>query len=281
VSAAAAGARRLGRALPASGRVALAAVAALWLVAAVSPAFSARASAIRLEERLLPPSAAHPFGTDDLGRDLLARVIAATPISLAIGLVAAAVSLGIGFAVGATAGFFGGSVDLVLSRVIEVVLCFPVLFLLLALAALLPSSPATVVLAIGVTAWPGDARYARAEVLRIRQLDYTRAATAAGASIPRILARHVLPNALAPLIVSAAFGVGWAILAEAALSFLGVGLPSPAVSWGGILAAAPAYIEEAWWLAVFPGVALFVTVSAYNLLAEGLRAASTSQGSNA
>jgi peptide/nickel transport system permease protein len=280
VSAAAAGLRRAGVSLPASGRVALAAVVALWIVAAISPAFSERARAIRLEERLLPPSAAHPFGTDDLGRDLLARVIAATPISLAIGLVAAAVSLSIGFTVGATAGWFGGAVDLVLSRVIEVVLCFPVLFLLLALAALLPSSPATVVLAIGVTAWPGDARYARAEVLRIRTLDYTRAATAAGASTPRILARHVLPNALAPLIVSAAFGVGWAILAEAALSFLGVGLPSPAVSWGGILAAAPAYIEDAWWLALFPGIALFVTVSAYNLLAEGLRAATTSQGGN-
>jgi peptide/nickel transport system permease protein len=272
--------RRGLRALPASGRVALAAVVALWAIAAVSPAFAARARDIHLEERLLPPSSSHPFGTDDLGRDLLARVVAATPISLAIGLVAAAVSLGIGFAVGATAGYFGGAVDLVLSRVIEVVLCFPVLFLLLALAALLPPSPAMVVLAIGVTAWPGDARYARAEVLRIRQLDYTRAATAAGASTPRILARHVLPNALAPLIVSAAFGVGWAILAEAALSFLGVGLPSPAVSWGGILAAAPAYIEDAWWLALFPGVALFVTVSAYNLLAEGLRAATAAQGSN-
>ena len=272
--------RRGLRALPAGGRIALAAVVALWAVAAISPAFSGRAREIHLEDRLLPPSGAHPFGTDDLGRDLLARVVAATPISLAIGLVAAAVSLGIGFTVGATAGFFGGAVDLVLSRVIEVVLCFPVLFLLLALAALLPPSPATVVLAIGVTAWPGDARYARAEVMRIRQLDYTRAATAAGASTPRILARHVLPNALAPLIVSAAFGVGWAILAEAALSFLGVGLPSPAVSWGGILAAAPAYIEEAWWLALFPGVALFVTVSAYNLLAEGLRAATAAQGSN-
>jgi len=273
-------ARRPTAPLPASGRVALAAVVALWIVAALSPLFSDRAQAIRLDERLLPPSSSHPFGTDDLGRDLLARVIAATPISLVIGLVSAAVSLGIGFAVGATAGFFGGAVDLVLSRLIEVVLCFPVLFLLLALAALLPPSPLTVVLAIGVTAWPGDARYARAEVLRIRQLDYARAAAAAGASTPRILLRHVLPNALSPLIVSAAFGVGWAILAEAALSFLGVGLPSPAVSWGGILAAAPAYIDEAWWLALFPGIALFVTVSAYNLLAEGLRAATTSQGSN-
>jgi peptide/nickel transport system permease protein len=274
-----AGGRR--SALPWSGRVALAVVILLWIVAACSPLFSERAGAIRLDERLERPSAAHPFGTDDLGRDLLARVVVATPISLGIGLVAAAVALGVGFAVGATAGWLGGAVDLVLSRVIEVVLCFPVLFLLLALAAFLPPSPMTLVLAIGLTAWPGDARYARAEVMKIRQLDYARAARAAGASTPRILARHLLPNALPPLIVSAAFGIGWAILAEAALSFLGVGLPAPAVSWGGILSAAPAYIDEAWWLALFPGLALFLTVSAYNLLAEGLHVATTERGRHA
>lgn len=272
--------RRLSR-LPFTGRVALAVVVFLWVVAACSPLFSRRAGAIRLDERLRPPSAAHPFGTDDLGRDLLARVVAATPISLAIGLVAASVSLAVGFAVGGAAGWMGGHVDLALSRVIEVVLCFPVLFLLLALAALLPPSPLAVILAIGLTAWPGDARYARAEVLKIRELDYARAARASGASTPRILVRHLLPNALPPLIVSAAFGVGWAILAEASLSFLGVGLPSPAVSWGGILAVAPNYIDEAWWIALFPGLALFLTVSAYNLLAEGLRAATTETGRNA
>jgi peptide/nickel transport system permease protein len=253
-------------------------VALLWIVAACSPLFAERASTIRLDERLLAPSAAHPFGTDDLGRDLLARVVAATPISLSIGLVAAGVSLSVGFAVGAAAGWAGGAVDLVLSRLIEVVLCFPVLFLLLALAALLPPSPFTVILAIGLTAWPGDARYARAEIMKIKELDYARAARASGASTPRILARHLFPNALPPLIVSAAFGIGWAILAEAALSFLGVGLPAPAISWGGILSAAPAYIEEAWWIALFPGLALFLTVSAYNLLAEGLRAATTERG---
>ena len=267
--------------LPATGRIAAAVVVLLWLVAAVSPLFAERARSIRLEDRLQPPSAAHPFGTDDLGRDLLARVVTATPISLAIGLVAAGVSLGIGFAVGATAGWFGGAVDLALSRLIEVMLCFPVLFLLLALAAFLPPSPATVIAAIGFTTWAGDARYARAEVLKIRELDYTRAARAMGASTPRILVRHLLPNALPPLIVSAAFGVGWAILAEAALSFLGVGLPAPAVSWGGILSSAPHWIEEAWWLALFPGVALFLTVAAYNLLAEGLRSITGEGGRSA
>lgn len=245
------------------------------MLAAVSPFFRARAAEIRLEERLQPPSLAHPFGTDDLGRDLVARVLVATPISLTIGLVAAAMSLAVGFAIGGAAGYLGGGADLLLSRVIEVVLCFPVLFLLLALAAFLPPSPTTVVLAIGLTTWPADARYARAEILKAKGLDYARAAKAAGATPARILFRHLLPNALPPLLVSAAFGVSWAILAEAALSFLGVGLPAPAASWGGILSAAPAYIEEAWWLALFPGLALFATVSAYNLLAEGLRQATT------
>jgi peptide/nickel transport system permease protein len=264
--------------LPPSGRVALAVVLLLWVAAALSPLAAARASDIRLDERLLPPSAGHLFGTDDLGRDLFARVLAGTPLSLAIGLTAAAVSLVVGFAVGGTAGYFGGKTDFALSRVIEVVLCFPVLFLLLALAAFLPPTPFAVILAIGLTAWPGDARYARAEILKVRDLDYARAARAAGASTPRILVRHLLPNALPPLLVSAAFGVAWAILAEAALSFLGIGLPAPAMSWGGMLSAAPAYIEEAWWMALFPGLALFLTVSAYNLLAEGLRKATTEGG---
>jgi peptide/nickel transport system permease protein len=261
------------RSLPGSAVAALAIVLLLWVVAAASPLFAHRAAEIRLGDRLQAPSAAHPFGTDDLGRDLLARVIVATPISLAIGLTAAAMSLVLGFAVGGVAGYFGGGVDLALSRLIEVFLCFPVLFLLLALAAFLPSSPLTVIAAIGLTTWPGDARYARAEVLKVRDLDYTRAARAAGASTGRILVRHLLPSVLPPLLVSAAFGVAWAILAEAALSFLGVGLPASSVSWGGILATAPSYIDEAWWLALFPGLALFLTVAAYNLLAEGVRAA--------
>ena len=273
--------RLLATRLPPTGRVAAVVVILLWLVALGSPLLSERSRTIRLEERLRPPSAAHLFGTDDLGRDLLARVVTATPISLVIGLVAAVASLGLGFTVGATAGYFGGFVDLALSRLIEVMLCFPVLFLLLALAALLPPSPATVIAAIALTAWAGDARYARSEVLRIRELDYVRAARAMGASTPRILARHVFPNALPPLIVSAAFGVGWAILAEAALSFLGVGLPAPAVSWGGILSSARNWIEEAWWIALFPGLALFLTVAAYNLLAEGLRAITTEAGRGA
>lgn len=265
----------LWRRLPGSGRFGVVLVAFLWLVAGMSPFFAERAREIRLDERLRPPSSAHLFGTDDLGRDLLARVVVATPLSLAIGLTAAAVSLALGFALGGLAGYLGGVADLLLSRLFEVVLCFPVLFLLLALAAFLPPSPAAVILAIGLTNWPGDARFARAEILKVKDLDYARAARAAGATTARVLVRHLLPNALPPLIVSAAFGVAWAILAEAALSFLGVGLPAPSASWGGILSAAPSYIEEAWWIALFPGLALFLTVCAYNLLAEGLRTATT------
>lgn len=271
---------RFGR-LPPSARVALGVVVALWIVAALSPLARTRAGEIHLAERLLPPSSAHVFGTDDLGRDLFARVVVATPISLGIGTLAAAVSFLIGFSVGAAAGWSGGIVDLLLSRFVEIVLCFPVFFLLLALAAFLPPSAASVILVIGLTSWPGDARFARAEVLKARDLDYTRAARAAGASTPRILFRHLLPVAAPPLLVSAAFGVGWAILAEAALSFLGIGLPPPAASWGGILSIAPNYIDEAWWIALFPGAALFLTVSAYNLLAEGLRAATTETTVNA
>jgi peptide/nickel transport system permease protein len=269
------------RRLPPSARVALVIVVFLWVVAACSPFFRERARSIHLDDRLLPPSLAHPCGTDDLGRDLLARIVTATPISLTIGVVAAAVSLGVGFTVGAAAGYFGGAVDIALSRLIEVMLCFPILFLLLALAAFLPPSPVTIIAVIGFTTWAGDARFARAEILKMKELDYTRAARAMGASTPRILLRHLLPNALPPLIVSAAFGVGWAILAEASLSFLGVGLPAPDVSWGGILSSSANWIEEAWWIALFPGLALFLTVSAYNLLAEGLRTVTTEGGRNA
>jgi peptide/nickel transport system permease protein len=186
--------------------------------------------------------------------------------------VSAAVSLIVGFAVGATAGWFGGVLDLLLSRAIEVVLCFPLLFLLLALAAFLPPSPWTIIAAIGLTTWPGDARYARAEILKIRELGYAHAARTMGATTPRILVRHLLPNALPPLIVSAAFGVGWAILAEASLSFLGLGVQEPTAAWGLMLrGAAVEFAETAPWMAVFPGVAISLSVFAFNLFGDSLR----------
>jgi peptide/nickel transport system permease protein len=226
---------------------------------------------IALRERLNPPTAAHWLGTDDLGRDVLARLIAATPVSLAIGLTASLLSMVVGLAVGGAAGAAGGVVDLVLSRAMEVVLCFPTLFFVLALVALLEPSAGTIVLAIGLTAWPNEARYARAEILKARRLDFVRAARAAGAGPFRIFFRHLVPAALPPVLVSATFGVAGAILAESALSFLGIGVPPPRPSWGGILALSEAYGERAWWLALFPGLAIFAAVTAYNLLGEGWR----------
>jgi len=226
---------------------------------------------ISLSERLEPPSTRHGLGTDDLGRDVLARMIAATPVSLAIGLVASSLSMLLGLAIGGVAGAAGGAVDLVLSRVMEIVLCFPTLFFVLALVAILEPSVSTIVLAIALTSWPNEARYARAEILRTRRLDFVRAARAGGTGPARIFFRHLLPAAMPPVLVSATFGVASAILAESALSFLGIGVPPPQPSWGGLLALSEAYADRAWWLAVFPGLAIFGAVAAYNLVGEAWR----------
>ena len=226
---------------------------------------------ISLSERLEPPSRVHWLGTDDLGRDVLARLIAATPVSLAIGLVASSLSMVLGLTVGGISGAAGGIVDFALSRLMEIVLCFPTLFFVLALVALLEPSVVTIVLAIGLTSWPNEARYARAEILRTRKLDFVRAARAAGTGPIRIFFRHLLPSAMPPVLVSATFGVASAILAESALSFLGIGVPPPQPSWGGILALSEAYADRAWWLAIFPGLAIFGAVSAYNLVGEAWR----------
>jgi peptide/nickel transport system permease protein len=228
---------------------------------------------IALSERLSAPSARHWMGTDDLGRDVLARVIAASPVSLSVGLSASGLALLLGLSVGGLAAARGGLTDILLSRLIDVVLCFPTIFLILALVAVFPPSLWTVVLAIALTSWPNEARYARAEILKAREMDYVRAAVASGIPPVRILRRHLLPNALPPVLVSATFGVAGAILAEAALSFLGVGVPPPQPSWGGILALSQEYLDQAWWLALFPGLAIFLTVSSYNLIGEAWRVA--------
>lgn len=226
---------------------------------------------ISLPDRLQPPSARHWLGTDDLGRDVLARMIAASPVSLTVGLVSSGISLLVGLLLGGLAGYWGGAADLLLSRVMETFQCFPSIFLILALAVLLPPSAGTVVLAIALTSWPNEARYARAEILKAREMDFTKAAVAAGASPARVLFRHLIPNAMPPVLISATFGVASAILAEASLSFLGAGVPPPQPSWGGILALAQEYLDQAWWLALFPGLAIFATVTAYNLIGEAWR----------
>jgi peptide/nickel transport system permease protein len=228
-------------------------------------------NAINLPGRLQPPGHGHPLGTDDLGRDVLARIIHGARISLAVGLLATAISLIVGSILGALAGYYGGAIDWFVSRLIEVVLCFPFLFLVLAIVALFRPSLATIMIALGLTSWTTEARYVRGEFLRIREMEFAHAAKASGARDSRIIFRHLLPNALAPVLVSASFGVAFAILTESALSFLGVGVPLPMASWGSILSVAQQFIDYAWWLVVFPGVAIFTTVVAFNIIGDRLR----------
>ncbi|MDH4038225.1 MAG: ABC transporter permease [Candidatus Krumholzibacteria bacterium] len=229
--------------------------------------------ATSLDHRLLPPDHNHPLGTDELGRDVLARMVHGTTISLKVGLVAVGISLVIGLLVGALAGYYGGLADILLSRLIEIVICFPFLFLILAVIAFLPPNIYNVMIVIGITRWTDIARYTRAEFVRLKNREFTEAARALGASDGKIILRHILPNSLAPVLVTATFSIASAILIEAALSFLGLGTQPPTPSWGGLLASAREQ-DFAWWLTTYPGIAIFLSVTAYNLLGEGLRDAS-------
>ena len=226
---------------------------------------------VDVAHRLHPPDAQHHFGTDELGRDVLARMIHGARVSLTVGLLATAMALIVGSFFGAIAGYYGGAADWVVSRLIEVVLCFPLLFMALAIVAFFGPSVWTVMIALGLTTWTNEARFVRGEFLRIREMEFAYAARASGARDARIIFRHLLPNALAPVLVSASFGVAYAILTESALSFLGLGVPLPTATWGSILASAKDFIEYAWWLVVFPGVAIFLTVAAFNIIGDRFR----------
>jgi peptide/nickel transport system permease protein len=228
---------------------------------------------IDLRSRLAPPAYPHYLGTDDLGRDVLARMIHGARVSLAVGLLATLIAVVVGSFFGAIAGYYGGAADWIVSRTIEVVLCFPFLFLVLGIVALFKPSMTTLMVALGLTSWTSEARYVRGEFLRIREAEFAQAARASGARDGRIIFRHLLPNALAPVIVAASFGVAAAILTESALSFLGLGVPLPTASWGTILSAAGEHIEYAWWLVLFPGLAIFSTVASFNIVGERLREA--------
>lgn len=228
-------------------------------------------SHVDLLHRLEPPSGAHWLGTDELGRDVLARMIHGSRISLSVGIVAAGIALLVGVMIGALAGYYGGVADWLVSRLIEIVLCFPFLFLVLAIIALVRPSIWSIMVALGLTSWTSEARFVRGEFLRVREMEFAQAARAMGARDVRIIFRHLLPNAIAPALVSASFGVASAILVESALSFLGFGVPLPQSSWGSILSSADDFLTHAWWLALFPGLAIFVTVTAYNIVGEQLR----------
>ncbi|HKC51328.1 MAG TPA: ABC transporter permease [Myxococcota bacterium] len=217
-----------------------------------------------------PPSRAHWFGTDGLGRDVAAGMLHGIRISLTVGLVVVAIQATIGIALGGLAGYYGGAADLVLSRLFEIMLGVPTFFLILTVAATFPPSIYLIMAILGLTGWVGIARLIRGEFLKVRAMDYVAAAQTLGASDARIMWRHVLPNAIAPVLVSMSFGVASAILTESGLSFLGIGVPAQLVTWGSILSVAQSN-TTAWWLAVFPGAAIFVTVTAYNLLGDALR----------
>ncbi len=220
---------------------------------------------------LAPPSRDHWLGTDDRGRDVMSRMIHGARISLSVGFVAVGIAVVIGIVMGALAGYFVGWVDHVISRFIEILLTIPTFFLIIAIIAFLPPSIYNIMVVIGLTGWTGVARFVRAEFLKLRQLDFVMASRALGASSGRIIFYHMLPNSMAPVLVSAVFGVAGAILTESSLSFLGFGVPPPTPSWGDILSQSRDYIEFAWWLTFFPGLAIFLSITAYNLVGEGLR----------
>lgn len=237
----------------------------------LSPPIRYGPTEINLADNLMPPGKDHLLGTDDRGRDVLARMIHGSRVSLSVGFVAVSIATLIGVCLGAMAGYYGGKVDVLISRAIEVMMCFPTFFLILTVLAFLRPSIYNIMVIIGITGWPGVARLIRGEFLKQRQLDYVTAAHAIGASDLRIIFYHILPNSLAPVLVSATFGIAGAILVESSLSFLGFGVPPPTPSWGEILSQSKSYIDFAWWLTIFPGVAIFLTVTAYNLVGEGLR----------
>jgi peptide/nickel transport system permease protein len=247
-------------------------VALLALVAIAAPLLApADPDAIDADNVLASPSFHHPLGTDELGRDVASRMIFGARISLAVGFVAVGISVAIGILVGALAGFYGRWVDAAAMRFTDIMLCFPTFFLILAVIAYLTPSIWNIMIVIGVTSWMGVARLVRAEFLSLKERDFVMAARAQGIGDARIIFRHILPNAMAPVYVSAILGVAGAVLTESALSFLGLGVPPPAPSWGNILTAGKDNIEIAWWLSVFPGLAILVTVLGYNLLGEGIR----------
>src|SRR3972149_3777302 len=226
---------------------------------------------IDVKQILMGPSSAHLLGTDQLGRDVLSRMIWGSRISLKVGFVAVGIATTIGIVCGAISGYYGGWIENVMMRFVDIMLCFPAFFLILAVIAFLEPSFWNIMVVIGITGWVGIARLVRAEFLSLKEREFVLSARALGASDMRIIFRHILPNAMSPVLVSAVLGIAGAILTESALSFLGIGVQPPTPSWGNILTAGKDNIEIAWWLSLYPGLAILITVLGYNLLGEGIR----------
>jgi peptide/nickel transport system permease protein len=245
----------------------------LGVVAIAAPLLSPYDPAAYDVKRILdPPTREHPLGTDQIGRDVLSRMLYGARVSLVVGFVAVGIAIMIGTAVGVVAGYYGGVADsIIMLGVVDVMLTFPRFFLLLAVIAMLQPSIFVIMAVIGLTGWMGVARLVRAEVLSLKERDFVVSARALGAGDFSLMFKHILPNALVPVLVSAVLGVAGAVLTEAGLSFLGLGVQPPAPTWGNILTDGKANIEIAWWLSLFPGMAILITVLSYTLFGEGLR----------
>jgi peptide/nickel transport system permease protein len=228
-------------------------------------------STIDLKHVLAPPSFGHPLGTDQLGRDVLSRMIWGARISLKVGFVATGIAMLIGTILGAASGYYGRWVDATIMRFVDIMLCFPTFFLILAVIAILEPSIWNIMIVIGLTGWMGITRLVRADFISLKERDFVSAARVIGASDFRIIFVHILPNAMASVLVATTLGIAGAILTESALSFLGIGVQPPIPSWGNILTAGKDNIDIAWWLSLYPGLAILITVLGYNLLGEGIR----------
>ena len=247
----------------------------LYVITLVTPLiapFDPAAQGDIITSRYLPPSAEHLMGTDKFGRDIFSRVLYGARISLSIGFVAVGISVTLGTLIGALAGYFGGWVDSVLMRFTDMMLAFPRLVLLIVVIAVFENQSIwLVVVVLGLTGWMGTSRIVRGEVLSLREREFVQAARALGMGDWRIIVRHVIPNTMAPVIVSATLGIGLTILTEASLSFLGLGVQPPTPSWGNMVSDGRDALTQAWWIATFPGLAIVLTVVAFNLLGDGLR----------
>ena len=235
---------------------------------------------IDIESILIAPSLSHLMGTDGLGRDVFSRMLFGARISLLVGFVAVGIATAIGVILGSVAGYYRGWLDSLIMRLVDIMLSIPSFFLILAVIAFLTPSIWNIMIVIGLTSWMGGTRLVRAEFFSLRQREYVMAAQTMGASDLKIITKHLLPNSLTPIIVSSVLGIASAVLVESGLSFLGLGVQAPTASWGNILTDGKEYIQFAWWLSLFPGMAILLTVLGYNLLGEGLRDAIDPKNNN-
>lgn len=257
------------RPLAAAGMATLLVILLVSLLAPVLPFRDPRA--VDMREKLLPPSATHPMGTDDLGRDILSRVVYGARTSLLVSVVVVTCAAVLGMVVGLVAGYFGGIVDELMMRTTDIFLAFPSLILAMAVAVVLGPGVISTIIALSLVWWPWYARLARSQALVLKRAGFVEAAHAVGVSTWRILRSHIFPNSLSPLIVQATLDMGYAILTTAALSFIGLGVQEPTAEWGAMLNIGRKYLLSAWWFITFPGLAIFVTVLAINLAGDGLR----------